>query len=73
MSDAEPSPAQAGPVAPKRKGKVRKRHTVAKVLVASLVVLGLVTGLSVVFIYRHLNGNLNVVDLTPQLGTDRPD
>jgi len=73
MSDADSSSAQTGPVAPKRKGKVRKRHTVAKVLVASLVVLGLVTGLSVVFIYRHLNGNLNVVDLTPQLGTDRPD
>jgi LCP family protein required for cell wall assembly len=73
MSDADPSSAQPEPAAPKRKGKSRKRHTVAKVLVVSLVVLGMVTGLSVVFIYRHLNGNLNVVDLTKQLGTDRPD
>jgi LCP family protein required for cell wall assembly len=73
MSDAEPSSAQPEPATPKRKGKSRKRHTVAKVLVISLVVLGMVTGLSVVFIYRHLNGNLNVVDLTKQLGTDRPD
>lgn len=73
MSDADPSSAQPEPAAPKRKGKSRKRHTVAKVLVVSLVVLGMVTGLSVVFIYRHLSGNLNVVDLTRQLGTDRPD
>ncbi|NYD43337.1 LCP family protein [Nocardioides panaciterrulae] len=73
MSDAEPSPAVPGPVAPKRRGKGRKRHTVAKVVVASLVVLAMATGLSVVFIYRHLNGNLNVQDLSGQLGGDRPD
>ncbi len=73
MSDAEPTRAQPEPTAPKRKGRARKRHTVAKVLIASLVVLGMVTGLSVVFIYRHLNGNLNVADLTGQLGSDRPD
>ncbi|GAA2146538.1 LCP family protein [Nocardioides koreensis] len=73
MSDAEPTRAQPEPTAPKRKGRTRKRHTVAKVLIASLVVLGMVTGLSVVFIYRHLNGNLNVADLTGQLGSDRPD
>jgi len=73
MSDAEPTRAQPEPVAPKRKGRTRKRHTVAKVVVAALVVLGMVTGLGVVFIYRHLNGNLNVADLTGQLGNDRPD
>jgi len=81
MSDAEldgtPSePSAATPrvdVAggPKRRAKVRKRHTVGKVLLASVLVLGLVTGLGVAFIYRHLNGNLNVVDVTDQL-TDRP-
>ena len=32
-------------------------------LLVSVLVLALVTGLSVVFLYRHLNGNLNVVDL----------
>ena len=73
MSDAEPNSAQPEPGAPKRRGRSRKRHTVAKVVVAALVVLGMVTGLSVVFIYRHLNGNLNVVDLTTQLGDNRPD
>jgi LCP family protein required for cell wall assembly len=73
MSDAEQTRAQPEPGAPKRRGKKRKRHTVAKVVVAALVVLGMVTGLSVVFIYRHLNGNLNAIDLTSQLGEDRPD
>src|SRR4051812_11191616 len=81
MSDAEldgtPSePSAATPKVdvaggPKRRGKVRKRHTVGKVLLASVLVLGLATGLGVAFVYRHLNGNLNVVDVTDQL-TDRP-
>ncbi|WP_343061473.1 LCP family protein [Nocardioides luti] len=73
MSDAEQPSAQAGSGAPKRKGRVRKRHTVGKIVLATVLVLGLVTGLSVVFLYRHLNGNLNVVDLSGQIGTDRPD
>jgi len=45
---------------------------VAKVLLATLLTLGMVSGLSVAFLYRHLNGNLNVVDVSSQL-TDRPD
>lgn len=57
---------------PKRRGKVRKRHTVGKVLLATVVVLGLVTGLGVAFLYRHLNGNLEVLDPTAQL-SNRPD
>jgi LCP family protein required for cell wall assembly len=56
---------------PKRRGKVKKRHTVGKVVVATVVVLGLATGLGVVFLYRHLNGNLEVLDPTAQL-SDRP-
>ena len=56
----------------KRRGKGRKRHTVAKVVLASLVVLGMTTGLAVVFIYRHLEDNLTVVDVSNQL-TNRPD
>ncbi len=48
------------------------RHTVAKVLVSALVVVALVTGLSVVLLYRHLNANLTVLDPGKQL-TDRPD
>jgi LCP family protein required for cell wall assembly len=56
----------------KRRGKSRRSHTVAKVLLSSILVLGLVTGLGVTFLYRHLNGNLNVEDLNAQLGDDRP-
>ena len=73
MSDAEQTAAQPTGGAPKRRGKIRKRHTVAKVLLVTVVVLGLVTGLSVVFIYRHLNGNLNVIDLDDQIGANRPE
>jgi LCP family protein required for cell wall assembly len=68
--DASPSP-EAG--VPKRKGKAKKRHTVGRVLLATSLVLALVTGLGVVWLYRHLNGNLDVVDVTEQLGTDRPE
>jgi LCP family protein required for cell wall assembly len=67
----EPRP-PAGPDAPKRRGEGRRKHTVGYVVLASLVVLALVTGLAVVFVYRHLNGNLTVADVTGQL-EDRPD
>lgn len=46
----------------KRRGRVRRRHTVAKVILSSLLVLGLVAGMGVAYFYRHLNGNLNVID-----------
>jgi LCP family protein required for cell wall assembly len=62
-----PSPYEPG----KRRGRARRTHTVAKVLLATLLTLGMVSGLSVAFLYRHLNGNLNVVDVAPQL-YDRP-
>jgi LCP family protein required for cell wall assembly len=48
------------------------RHTVAKVLTSSLLVLGLVTGVGVNWIYQHLNGNLKFSNVDPLLGTDRP-
>lgn len=72
MTDAAPDLEQRDPGAPKRKAKTRKRHTVAKVLVASVVVLGMVTGLGTIWLYRHLNGNLNVLDPTAQM-SNRPD
>ena len=77
MPDAEldgtPSePSAATPTGPKRRGKVRKRHTVGKVILASVVVLGLTAGLGVAFLYRHLNGNLEVLDPSAQL-SNRPD
>ena len=76
-SDETPSTPEAqgtaDPGAPRRKGGTKRKHTVGKVLLASVLVLALATALGVVFLYRHLNGNLNVIDLTDQLGTDRPE
>jgi LCP family protein required for cell wall assembly len=61
------------PAAPKRKGEVKRKHTVGRVVLVSTLVLALVTALGVVFFYRHLNGNLNVEDVTNALGDDRPE
>jgi LCP family protein required for cell wall assembly len=63
-----PHPYRAG----KRRGRARRSHTVAKVLLATVLTLGMVSGLSVAFLYRHLNGNLNVINVDDQL-TNRPD
>jgi len=76
MSDAEHPSAQPLPPAyggrGKRRGRAPRSHTVGKVVLASVVTLAMLTGLSVAFFYRHLNGNLNVEDLSGQL-YDRPD
>ncbi|GAB3201203.1 LCP family protein [Nocardioides hungaricus] len=72
MPDAASEHEQRDPGAPRRKAKTRKRHTVAKVLVATVVVLGMVTGLGTIWLYRHLNGNLNVLDPSAQM-SNRPD
>jgi LCP family protein required for cell wall assembly len=58
-----PSPYQPG----KRRGRARRAHTVAKVLLATLLTLGMVSGLSVAFLYRHLNGNVNYQPVAEQL------
>ena len=57
---------------PKRRGKVKKRHTVGRVLLVTAVVLALVTGLSTLYLYRHYNSNLDVLDISKQL-VDRPE
>jgi LCP family protein required for cell wall assembly len=76
MPDAVQHPAQPelpSPYRPgKRRGRTRRTHTVAKVLMATLLTLGMVSGLSVAFLYRHLNGNLNVQNVDGLL-TDRPE
>ena len=82
MSDrpevADPADPAGGSDAPpasrggRRRGKGRKRHTVGRVVVATAVVLGMVTGLSVVYFYRHLNDNLTILDIAQQLD-NRPD
>jgi len=69
---APPAETPAPPEAPKRRGRTGKRRTVGRVLLATAVVLALATGLGVVYLYRHLNGNLDVIDVTDQLG-DRPE
>src|SRR3954453_21022177 len=71
MSDAAPDSALPDSSAPKRRGKVRKRHTVGKVLLASVLVLAMVTGLGTIWLYRHLNGNINVFDPSAQM-SNRP-
>lgn len=58
--------------APKRRAKAKRKHTVGQVILASSVVLALMTGLGVVFLYRHLNGNIETTDLAA-LGEDRPE
>jgi LCP family protein required for cell wall assembly len=72
MSEPDASTTPAGPTAPKRRGRAKKKHTVGKVLLAASLALALITGLSVAFLYRHLNGNLNVLDVTAQL-ENRPE
>jgi LCP family protein required for cell wall assembly len=72
MSDAAPDRAQPRSGAPKRRAKARKRHTIGKVLLSTVLVLAMATGLGTVWLYRHLNGNLNVLDVTGQL-ENRPD
>jgi LCP family protein required for cell wall assembly len=58
----------------KRRARARTTHTVAKVLGASVLVLAMVTGLGVTFLYRHFDGNLDYQALDDQLPeSDRPD
>lgn len=77
MTDAEPGSRRLDatsrpPGRPKRRGRGKRKHTVAKVLLATVVVMALVTGLSVVYLYRQLSGNLNVVSVEDALD-NRPD
>jgi LCP family protein required for cell wall assembly len=72
MSEPDASPEPARPTAPKRRGRSKKKHTIGKVLLAVSVVLALCTGLGVAYLYRHLGGNLNELDVTTQL-ENRPD
>jgi LCP family protein required for cell wall assembly len=72
MADADASPAPTSDGAPKRRGKAQRKHTVGKVLLATSLVLALATGLGVTYLYRHLNGNLDVIDVSDQL-ENRPD
>ncbi|MGA8846336.1 MAG: LCP family protein [Nocardioides sp.] len=65
-------PAPPGPGGPKRRGRKKPRRRVATLLVAGGASLSLVLGLGGAYFYRHLNDNLDVIDVQRQL-TDRPD
>ena len=60
----------------RRRGGRRKApqpgKTVLKVILASLLTLGLATGIGVVLVYNNWNDNLKHQDLAAQLGKDRP-
>ena len=71
--DPTADPDDATSARPKRRAKVKKRHTVGRVLLVTSVVLALVTGLSTLYLYRHYNDNLDVIDVVAQLGVDRPE
>lgn len=68
----------AEPVAPapggggKRRAQPKRKHTVLRVLGCTVLVLALVTGLGMVYFYRHLNGNLTFVDVTGDIVGNRP-
>ena len=49
-----------------------RTRRVLKVLVISLVLVLVVGGVAGVLIYRHLDNNITSLDVTKQLGTDRP-
>ena len=73
MTDADlPSRRAARPendagTGPKRRAPVRKRHTVAKVLITTTLVMALGVAMSVAYAYRHLTNNILVDDSQEQL------
>ncbi|MEP9384755.1 LCP family protein [Nocardioides sp. KR10-350] len=67
------TPQETRPQGGKRRAAPPRKHTVLKVLGASLLVLVLITGLGMVYLYRHLNGNLTVLDIDDDIVGDRPD
>ena len=69
MSDESRPETHGG--APKRKGKVARKHTVGRVILISAVVLALISGLGTIYLVRHLNGNIEAIS-TDDLG-DRPE
>lgn len=60
------------PNGPKRRGRARRTSTVGRVVLISTLALALVTGLGIVYFYRHLSGNLTVLEIAGQL-ENRPD
>ena len=58
---------------PKRRGRVKKKHTVGKVLLVTVASCSRWSpACATLYLYRHLNGNLNVIDVADQLA-NRPE
>jgi LCP family protein required for cell wall assembly len=68
MTDSSPGPEEPGRV-PAVDGRRLNGRRMAAVVGATLAVISLVTALSVVLVYRHLNQNLDVHDLSKAIGT----
>lgn len=64
---AEKSPPAATASAPKRRAPAKRKHTVGRVILATVLSLGLVTGLGVVFAYRHFDSNIDKVSIDNQI------
>jgi LCP family protein required for cell wall assembly len=57
----------------RHRGTAETRHTVLRAFGYVVVVMAVVVGLFSVYSYRHFNENLTILDVTSQLGSDRPD
>jgi hypothetical protein len=64
---------EASDGAPKRRGKVARKHTVGRVVLISALVLALITGLGTVYFIRHLNGNIEGLSLDALGDDERPE
>lgn len=58
MSEASERP-DGSATGPKRRGKAKKRHTVGMVILSTMMVLTLVTGLGAVAFYRSITNNID--------------
>ncbi|MDH2414663.1 LCP family protein [Nocardioides sp. CER19] len=61
-----------GPRGGRRRATTRKRHTVFKVVLTTVVVLAMITGLGVAYLYRDLNGNLTIANYKDQFVEKAP-
>jgi LCP family protein required for cell wall assembly len=57
----------------RHRGNAETRHRMLRTFGYGVVALSVVIGLFSVYSYRHFNENLTILDVTSQLGDDRPD
>jgi LCP family protein required for cell wall assembly len=57
---------------PRHRGHAPRRHTWAFRGLVGVCVLVLIIGVGMVAAYKHLDGNINRIDVSGHLGTDRP-